>query len=97
MNQPILPDGRMAKWILVLTLLLVLIGRLAAGQPPAETAPAPTAGEKLHGAAIGVVMDGHIGGRDHDRLTGVMDRSPCDGGLLRWRHASAYRSPGPCC
>ena len=97
MNQPILPDGRMAKWILVLTLLLVLIGRLAAGQPPAETAPAPTFCEKPPGASIGEVIDGRPDGRARDRLTAVVDRSPCDGRAPPWRHAPAYRSPGPCC
>ena len=63
MNEPILPDGRMAKWVLLLTLLLALIGRLVVGQPPAETAPAPTFHEETHRASAEVVMDGHMDGR----------------------------------
>ena len=97
MDQPILPDGRMAKWILLLTLLVVLIGRLAAGQPPAETAPAPTVYEKELGASVKVVVDGHTYGRARDRPTWAADRSPRDGGLLLWRQLSAHRSLGSYC
>ena len=59
------PDGRVAKWILLLTLLLATAARLAAGQEPAAE-EAKEAGaalyEKAKRASVEVLVDGHLAG-----------------------------------
>ncbi|NQU26610.1 MAG: hypothetical protein HQ567_35445, partial [Candidatus Nealsonbacteria bacterium] len=58
-TQP--PDGRMAKWILLLTLFLVLAAKLAAGAQGDEK---PTTAElyaTAKAASVEVLVDGHLG------------------------------------
>ncbi|HYW80974.1 MAG TPA: serine protease, partial [Thermoguttaceae bacterium] len=59
-NPP--PDGRVAKWILLLTLFLVAAARIAAGQE-VETEPAETSlYEKAKLASVEVLVDDHMDG-----------------------------------
>ncbi|MEE8452883.1 MAG: S1C family serine protease [Thermoguttaceae bacterium] len=58
-NPP--PDGRMAKWILLLTLFLVAAARIAAGQE-VDNPPAETLYEKAKAASVEILVDDHMGG-----------------------------------
>jgi S1-C subfamily serine protease len=61
MTPPSAPDARMAKWILLMTLLLALAARLAAG---ADAAAKPDADlyERAKRASVEVLVDDHLDG-----------------------------------
>jgi len=56
------PDGRFAKWILLLAILLALAARLAAGQENAAPPPGERLYDKLKAASVEVLVDGHLDG-----------------------------------
>ena len=57
MTETPLPDGRVAKWILLLTLLLALAARLAAGQEVGAGLY-----EKARQASVEILVDDHLDG-----------------------------------
>jgi len=64
MTENRLPDGRVAKWVLLLTLFLVAAARIAAGQE-ADTQPTKQDGslyEKAKLASVEILVDDHMGG-----------------------------------
>ena len=66
MKQTPPPDGRVAKWILLLTLFLALAARLAAGQETdPEKPPQPTAVDlyaEAKQALVEILVDDHLDG-----------------------------------
>ncbi|MBN2473367.1 MAG: serine protease [Pirellulales bacterium] len=56
------PDGRMAKWILLLTLLIALAARLAVGQEPEAGGPAGDLYERAKRASVEILVDDHLDG-----------------------------------
>ncbi len=72
MTQPTEHDGRVAKWVLLLTLLLMLLARVVAGaegesnngnQPPADELRPPAELYQLaKRASAEILVDGHFGG-----------------------------------
>jgi len=59
------PDGRTAKWILLLTILLLLLARIAGGQEPdAPLAgiPVPDLYKQARRASVEVLVDDHLAG-----------------------------------
>ena len=65
MTQPSERDGRVAKWVLLLTLLLVLAARIASGaenEPSVEPCPPAELYESAKRASVEILVDGHLGG-----------------------------------
>ncbi|HUT12595.1 MAG TPA: trypsin-like peptidase domain-containing protein [Thermoguttaceae bacterium] len=62
MSQTPPPDGRTAKWILLLTLLLMLLGRLASGAESPARKPLADVYQEAKRASVEVLVDGHLGG-----------------------------------
>jgi serine protease Do len=56
------PDGRMAKWILLLTLLLTLAARWAAGQDTATKGAGSSLFENAKRASVEVLVNDHLDG-----------------------------------
>lgn len=62
MTQTPPPDGRVAKWILLLTLLLALAARLAAGGQAAAEKPVAELYKQAKLASVEVLVDDHLAG-----------------------------------
>jgi len=62
MTQSSPPDGRVSKWILLLTLLIALASRLAAGQETSREKPDPGLYEKAKRASVVILGNDHLDG-----------------------------------
>lgn len=62
MTPETLPDGRLAKWILLLTLLIVLAARLAAGAEPQPDRTTAELYRLAKRASVEVLLEGHLAG-----------------------------------
>ncbi len=62
MNHPPLPDGRVVKWIVLLTLLLTLVARFAAGQEAAEESAAARVYRTAKAATVEILGNDHLDG-----------------------------------
>jgi len=62
MTQSPPPDGRVAKWILLLTLAIVLLSRLASGQEVGNAPPVSKLYENVKRASVEILVDGHHAG-----------------------------------
>jgi len=56
------PDGRVAKWVLLLMLLLMLVGRLASGAESPEGKPLAEVYREAKRASAEILVEGHLGG-----------------------------------
>jgi len=62
MTQSPPPDGRVAKWILLLTLAIMLLSRLASGQEIGDVPPMTKVYEQAKQASVEILVDGHHAG-----------------------------------